>query len=167
MTGLTTQVHDGCDESHIDTVEEVAMTVLILSVLIADATEIDLTNATLFEPSYSLLYLALVKAPEVGKVVHHTIRNDADSNLVAHFLLDLHQTVDRIIERRVTSDDDNGLIAIIDHHLDESFDTAHALALNLVIFDALLLQGPLYPFPATLWSVDDSTLRAIEYAPLI
>ena len=61
-----------------------------LLVDVADAAEVDFADAALVEPLYCLLHVVLLQFPEVGEVVHHSIRNDAQCYLVTMLLVDLH-----------------------------------------------------------------------------
>lgn len=144
MMGLPSQVHDGSDESDIDTVEEIATAFLPLLVHITDTTEVNLSDTTLLQRCHRLLDVTVAESPEVGKVVHQSVRNHAQCHLFSFFRIYLHQTVYGIIERRISTNDDNGLITIVDKHSDESFYALLILALHKVVIHALLLEHLLY-----------------------
>ena len=109
------------------------MTLLVLGIGIADAAKIHLTQTMLQQPVYRLLNLILIKIPEPRKIVHDTIGNHTQGNLVAHTLLLHHQAVDGIVEGGVTTYHDEGLIAIGNHHLGESLYTIGRLTLHHII----------------------------------
>ena len=165
MMGFSSQVHDGGDESDIDTVEEIATAFLPLLVHIADTTEVNLSDTTFFQRRHRLLDIAVAEPPEVGKVVHQSVRNNTQCHLFSFFRIYLHQTVYGIIERRISTNNDNGLITIVDKHSDEPFYALLILALHKVVIHALLLEHLLYFFPALVTSPASS--RAIKQPPFI
>ena len=165
MMGFSSQIHDGGDESDIDTVEEIATAFLPLLVHIADTTEVNLSDTTFFQRRHRLLDIAVAESPEVGKVVHQSVRNNTQCHIFSFFRIYLHQTVYGIIERRISTNDDNGLITIVDKHSDEPFYALLILALHKVVIHALLLEHLLYFFPALVTSPASS--RAIKQPPFI
>ena len=111
-----------------------------------------------------LLDLIAVDLPEMREVIHDTIGDHTQRDALPDFLLLHHQTVHRIVQCRVTTYDDNGLIAIIDHHLRQTFHTVSGLALHEVVGDAPFIQHLLDFLPALAF-VGDTSLRAINDAP--
>ena len=85
MMGFSSQVHDGGDESDIDTVEEIATAFLPLLIHIADTTEVNLSDTTFFQRRHRLLDIAVAESPEVGKVVHQSVRNNTQCHLFSFF----------------------------------------------------------------------------------
>ena len=88
------------------------MALLALGIGIADAAQVDLADTPLDEPVDGLSDVILVKVPEPCKVVHHAIGYHTQRNLVTNLLLLHHQTVHSIIQCRVATYDDDGLVAI-------------------------------------------------------
>ena len=167
MACLTAQVHNGCHQTHIHTVQEVAMTVLTFLIGIADTAEVYLAHTTLLQPGYGLLYLTLLEPPVMGKIVHHTIGNDTQRNLIARLLIYLHQAVDGIVQRRVAAGDDNCLISVVNHHLHQSLYAAGVLTLHEVVIHTAIAQRCLDTFPTLFRIIDNPTFRAIQDAPTI
>ena len=126
--GLAAQVHDIGDKAHIDTIQEIANALIPFLVGISDATQVYLPNAALLEPSHRLPYVAIVKSPEMGKVVHQTIRYHSQSHLVTLLLVYLHQAIHGIIERRISANNHYRLIAIVDKHFHQTLYFFPALA---------------------------------------
>ena len=164
---LAAQVHDGCHESDVDAVQEVAAAMVALLADVANAAEVDLADAALLQPADGLLHVVLVELPEVRKVVHHAIGHHAQHNLLALLLVNLHEAVHGIVQCRVASHDDDGLIAVGDEHFHQAVYAARVLALHVVVVDALSLQAPLNLLPPFLRRTPIARLRTIEYSPLL
>ena len=140
------------------------MTVLALRVLITDTTQVNRPYPTLLKPFDGLFDPVFLETPETGEVVHDAIGYHAQCDTVAHSLLLCHQTVDGIVERRVATNDNDGLIAVADQHPHETFHTISRLALHKVILHLVLIKHLLDLLP-TLTFVGDSCFRAIQDSP--
>ena len=116
------------------------MTPLPVLVRITDATEVYLTHTMLDKPVDGLLQIAFLEVPIAGKVVHHTIGYHTQRNLVAHLLLHPHQTVHGIVQCRVATSDDNGAIAVMDEHVDQTLHTVSRLALYEVVLHLAVVE---------------------------
>ena len=140
------------------------MTTFPFTVSIANTSQIDLPHPVFDQPVDSLFLLSYLDFPVTGKIVHHAVRYYSQGNLIAHLLRNLHQTVYRIVQCRVTAHDDNGLVTIIDHHVHQTFHTIGILALHLIEHHPFLVQDLLDPLPPFLWT-EDVTFRTVENSP--
>lgn len=73
----------------------------------------------------------------------------------------MHQAVDGIVERTVSSNDDDGLVAVVDKHLHQARHTSAGLALDEVVGDAFILQHPFHACPAVVGRSEQAGLCAI------
>ena len=137
------------------------MTLLTLFVRISDAPQVYLAHTVLDQPVYSILRLAFPEVPIAGKVVHHAVGYHTEGYLVAHLFLRLHQTVDGIVQRRVASHDDDGLVPVVNQHGNQALHTVHRLALHEVIRHVALVQHALQAFSLFV----SVSLRTIQDAP--
>ena len=101
----------------------------------------------------------------MGKIIHHAIGNDPQRDLVPGLPVQLHQTVYGIIQCRVSTDDDDSLVAVVDEHSHQPFHTSGVFTLDKVIVHMILLESPFYLLPTL--SVSPSAFRAIENAPFV
>ena len=113
---------------------------------IAHATKVDGAYTILFQPTDSLVKIAFTKVPIACKIVHQTVGNESQGNGVAHLFLYFHQTVYRIIECRVTTGNDNGLVAVVNQHIYQAFYAACSLALHKVVIHTMLIECTLNTF---------------------
>ena len=167
MAGGAAQVHHIGHIAKVDAIDKIPAAGLAMPVLVAYAAHVDFPHATLLEPSHALLYLSFLEIPEVGEVIHHAVGDNAQGYLIARLPLGLHQAVDGIVEGTVSSNDDDGLVAVVDKHLHQARHTPAGLALDEVVGDALILQHPLHARPAVVGRSEQAGLWAIKDAPPI
>ncbi|CDA53936.1 unknown [Prevotella sp. CAG:604] len=101
----------------------------------------------------------------MSKVIHQSIRNNTQRNLVSYGSIYLHQTIYCIIQCRISTHNNDCLIAIIDKHLNQTLYTFLILALHEIIVHMKLAQNFLYPSPAR--TAPPSSSRTIEQSPFI
>ena len=164
-TSLATQVHNISRHSDVNTIEEVTVTFLPLGICITNTAKVDLSDAMTNQRIDGFFYLTLINIPKTGKVVHQTVRNNAESDTVADFFLFHHETIDSIVEGRVATYYDNGFITIRYHHPHQALHTVCRLALNKVISHLALIKHLLNLLP-TLALVGDTCLGTVKNAPL-
>ena len=74
-----------------------------------------------YQPFDVVFEFSIAEVPESGEIVHGAVGYHPERDLFSHLAVGVHEAVDRLVERRVASYDDDGGIAIVDHHLDEPF----------------------------------------------
>ena len=118
-------------------------------------------------PAENLIYYGL----EYKFITEYVIGKTSYDEMYRGLEIAIHQfakrqmTWFRGMERRISTNDDNGLITIVDKHSDEPFYALLILALHKVVIHALLLEHLLYFFPALVTSPASS--RAIKQPPFI
>ena len=141
---LSAKVHHIGNESYVDTIQEIAMALLPLLIGISDTSQVDAAHAALYQPVDSLLQIALSEIPVACKIVHFAIGNDTQCYLVTLLTIYLHQTIDGIVECGVAAHDNNGFVAIVDEHSNQSFDTGTRFALYEIILHIAVVEHALY-----------------------
>ena len=141
------------------------MTLLAIGVRIADAAQVHRADAMLHQPVDGLFGLVLIEVPEACEVVHHAVGNHAEGNLLADGLFLHHQTVHGIVQCRVATHDDDGLVAIGDHHLDETFHTVGCLTLYHIVLHPALVENLFYLLPTLAGAAYYSRSGTIQDAP--
>ena len=157
-TRLPTQIHHVGNESYVDTVEEVAMAVFVFLIGITNTAQIDGTDTAFYQPVDGLFHIVVVEAPIACEVVHHTIGNNSQGNLVAHLFLFCHQAIDGIVQCRVATHDDDGLITIAYQHGYQTLYAVCRLTLNEVILHLALIEDSL-DFLALLVTASFGTIK--------
>ena len=165
MVCLPTEIHYRSYQSHIHAIQEIAVAVLILRVLISYATEVYLANPSCNQRVDGLFNLMFVEVPEMSEVVHHSVWNHTERNTIAHPFLNEHQTVYGIIKSRVATHDNDSLITIVYHHHNKAFYAACTLALNEIELHTTIAQYFFYPLPTLVRVLHKTISRTIEYAP--
>ena len=165
MACLTLQIHYCCNQTNIYTIKEISMTLFVMLICVTNTSKVDFSNAMLFQPTNSTYKIVFGKTPEHSKIVHHSIRNNTKRYTITSFLINLHQTVNSIIQGRITTDNNDGLISIIDHHLNESVNTTCCFTLNEIKLNFILIKHTLNFLPA--FACSQSSFRTIEDAPSV
>ena len=165
MTGLATQIHNRSYESDVHTVEEIAQALLPLLAGVPDTSQVNLSHPALLEPSHRLLHVTVIESPETGEIIHQAIRNHSQRHFIALGSIHLHQTINGIIERRISANNHYRLIAIVDKHLHQSLYAFLVFALHKVVIHALLPEHLFYLFPAL--GTAPTATGTIQESPLI
>ena len=160
---LPAKVHHVGDEPHVDTIEKIAMALFSLFVLITDTAQIYLAHTMLDKPVDSLFQIAFLEVPIAGEIIHGTIWYDAQRNLVTHLLLFLHQTIDSIVQSRIATHHNDGLVTIMDKHGHKSFHTVSRLALHEIVLNLAFVQCFLDSFSLLVVM----SFGTIQYAPSV
>jgi len=161
MMGLAAQVHYRRYKTDINAIEEIAVAAFIFGILISYAPKVNLAHMAFLQPVHGLLYLILVKIPEMREIIHHAIGYHAKHNAFADLFLYLHQAVDRIIERGVSPYNDYGLIAVVYHHHHKTLHTSGALALDKVELYFAAAENLLHALPTLARILEESLSRTI------
>ena len=148
MVRFPLKVHDGSNEPHIDTVEEIPVASLSPLIGIPNAAKVNLPYPPLLYPINNLGILSFLYIPKVSKVIHQTVGYHCQGNLLPDITVCLHQAVDSVVECRVASDDDYCTVTVVNHHLHQSLNTSDILTLYIVVYHTLLLETFLYLRPA-------------------
>ena len=148
MTCAAAQIHDCGDKPHVHTIEEIAFASLALLIDITHQTKVYLLYSVSLEGFDGHGIIVLVQIPKVCKIIHHAVRNYAKGHFLTHILVHLHETVDSIVECRVATDDNDGMVSVVDKHSDQPVYAATAFTLHMVIQDVLFLKALLYLLPS-------------------
>ena len=103
----------------------------------------------------------------MGEVVQNPVRNHSQRNAITLSRLHEHQTVDRFVQCRVSTEDDNRAITIVYQHTYQPFHAPGILALYHVIQYVVRLQTAFCLFPTLHGIAKQPTLRTINDAPSV
>ena len=159
------QVHDGSNQSYIDAVEEITSAFLPFLIRITDTSKVYLPDSSCFKRCHRFFNIAVAESPEMGEIIHQSIRNHTQRHLFTLLSIHLHQAIDGIIERRISAHNNYCLIAIVDKHLNQSLYAFLIFTLHKVIIYILCLEYLFYFFPALIASPAAS--RAVKQSPFI
>ena len=159
------QVHDGSNQSNINAVKEIASAFLPFLIRITDASKIYLSDSSCFKRCHRFFNIAVTESPEMSKIIHQSVRNYTQRHLITLLCIYLHQTIDGIVERRISAHNNYRLIAIVDKHLNQSLYAFLIFTLHKVIIYILCLEHLFYLFPALIAS--PATSWAVKQSPFI